>query len=328
MERLLQRISVGRRPTLLRGGDWTDKHKRKLDEQDTRKQKSELKASKGDRAGNEDAIVEEEEKKEKGDAEVDAVVQEAGLKREGIDRKRLEVPIKKKAKTPFRKEDARQRRARERFDIWEPKTRLGNMVRNKEIIDIGDALATGLPIREPEIVDILIPDLEDEVLDVNMVQRMTDSGRRVRFSIIAVVGNKDGYVGLGQAKGKEVGPAIRKAIDNAKMKLIEIKRGCGSWECGCGTGHSIPFKVDGKCGSIKVIFKPAPRGIDLAVGDVAKHIMRMAGVKDAWGFTTGKTKTTVNYAKAVFDALKKTASMRVMKHQTEELNIVKGKVES
>ena len=303
-----------------------DKHKRKLDEQDTRKKKSEAKTSKKDPSEGEELAKEEEEKET--EADIDAVVLEADIEAEAIRKKKLEAEIKRKARVPTQREDMRQRRARERFEIWEPKTRLGKLVRDKKIVNIGDALATGLPIREPEIVDILLPDLEDEVLDVNMVQRMTDSGRRVRFSIIAVVGNKDGYVGLGQAKGKEVGPTIRKAIDNAKMKVIEIKRGCGSWECDCGTSHSIPFKVRGKCGSIRVTFKPAPRGIDLAVGDVAKHIMRMAGVMDTWGFTTGKTKTTVNYAKAVFDALKKTAATRVMKHQAEELNIVKGKVGS
>lgn len=244
---------------------------------------------------------------------------------EGAKRKQTEIE-KKKPRVPGDRMDFRKRRAMERFDIWKPLTQLGRMVRNKEITNMRDALATGLAIREAEIVDVLLPDLEDEVLDVNMVQRMTDSGRRVRFAITAVVGNMDGYVGLGQAKGKEVGPAIRKAIDDAKTNIIGIKRGCGSWECGCGTPHSFPFKVSGKCGSIRAQFKPAPRGIELAVGDVAKHILKMAGISDAWGFTTGKTRTTVNYAKAVFDALKMTSSTRVSKAQEDKLNIVKGEV--
>ena len=98
---------------------------------------------------------------------------------------------------------------------WEPRTRLGEMIRSGEITTMHEALKTGLPLREPEIVDLLLPNLEDEVLDVNMVQRMTDSGRRVKFSITVVVGNRNGYVGIGQFKGKEVGPSIRKAINNA-----------------------------------------------------------------------------------------------------------------
>jgi small subunit ribosomal protein S5 len=160
-----------------------------------------------------------------------------------------------------------------------------------------------------------------------MVQRMTDSGRRVRFAVMTVVGNENGYVGLGSAKGKEVGPAIRKAIDDAKMNIIEIRRGCGSWECGCNTPHTLPFMVEGKSGSTKVIFRPAPRGVGLAVGDVAKHILRLSGVKDTWGFTRGQTRTTINYAKAVFQALHNTAKLKTMDQQTKDLIIMSGAIE-
>jgi small subunit ribosomal protein S5 len=209
---------------------------------------------------------------------------------------------------------------------WVPKTRLGKLVEKGEIKSMADAISSRLPLREPEIVDILLPDLEDEVLDVNMVQRMTDSGRRVRFAITTVVGNSNGYVGLGKAKGKEVGPTIRKAIDNAKLNIIEVKRGCGSWECGCGGPHSLPFEVSGKMGSVRVTFKPAPRGIALAVGDVAKPVLRLAGVKDAWAFTKGHTKTTANYAQAAFEALKKTAEMRILGYQEDKMNIITGMI--
>ncbi len=207
---------------------------------------------------------------------------------------------------------------------WIPKTRLGRMVLSGEITTMSDALATKLPIREPEVVDILLPELTDEVIDLNMVQRMTDSGRRVKFGVTVAVGNGDGFVGLGRAKGKEVGPTIRKAIDNAKLNMIEIKRGCGSWACGCGTAHSLPFEVRGKSGSVEVTLKPAPRGVGLAVGDVAKSIIGLAGIKDAWGFAGGHTKTTVNYALATFDALKKTAQVRVTEEQEKRLRIVSG----
>ena len=180
------------------------------------------------------------------------------------------------------------------------------------------------PIKRARIVDILLPELKDEVIDLNMVQRMTDSGRRVRFGVTVAIGNGDGFVGLGRAKGKEVGPTIRKAIDNAKLNMIEIKRGCGSWECGCGTAHSFPFSVTGKSGSVEVTFKPAPRWIGLAVGDVAKSILTLAGVTDSWGFAKGHTKTTVNYAIATFDALKVTSQVRVTEEQEKRLKIISG----
>ena len=207
---------------------------------------------------------------------------------------------------------------------WEPRTKLGRLVKSGEIRTMGEALRTGLPLKEPEIVDILLPDLKDEILDVNMVQRMTDSGRRVKFAITAVVGNEDGYVGLGHAKGKEVGASIRKAIEDAKLNIIEIKRGCGSWECRCGKPHTLPFAVMGKCGSVEVYFKPAPQGLGLVAGEVAKKILRLAGVKDIWAFTKGTTRTTVNYAQAVYNALKKNAEVRLTEDEIKRLNIISG----
>lgn len=216
---------------------------------------------------------------------------------------------------------------RQEIPDWQPKTRLGKMVIRGDLSSMRDALETGLPLKEPEIVDILLPELSDEVLDVNMVQRMTDSGRRVNFVITAVVGNRDGYVGLGKTKGKEVGPAIRKTIDAAKLNIIEVKRGCGSWECGCGKAHSLPFQVKGKSGSVEVFLKPAPRGISLAVGGIAKSILKLAGIRDAWGFTKGHSRTTVNYALATFNALKQTGSMKIKPEQAKDLCIISGPTE-
>ena len=209
---------------------------------------------------------------------------------------------------------------------WDPKTKLGKLVRSGQITKMSDALQTGLPVREPEIIDVLLPEIDDEVIDVNMVQRMTDSGRRVKFLITVAVGNADGFVGFGQAKGKEVGSSIRKAIDNAKLNIIEIRRGCGSWECGCRQPHTVPFAVRGKSGSVEITLKPAPHGIGLATGNVAKKILTLAGVKDCWAFTKGKTKTTVNYARAVFNALEENSDMRVMKNEIKKVGIVSGSI--
>src|SRR3989454_8387557 len=106
--------------------------------------------------------------------------------------------------------------------------------------------------------------------------------------------------------------------------MIRVKRGCGSWECGCYRSHSLPFKALGHSGSVEVTMKPAPQGVGLAVGDVAKSVLRLAGITDAWGFTKGHTKTTVNYALATFDALRKTALLKVRVEQAERLKIKAG----
>ncbi len=194
---------------------------------------------------------------------------------------------------------------------WIPLTGLGRMVAAGEITSIDEVLASGRPIKEPQIVDLLLPDLEDEVLDINMVQRMTDSGRRVKFRTVVVVGNRNGYVGFGQGKDVQVGNAIQKAIVNAKLNLIKVSRGCGSWECGCDTGHSIPIEVTGKAGSVRVTLKPAPQGIGLVTGETPKKVLQLAGIKDVWAFNRGQTRTTINYAKATFEALKQTNIVRI-----------------
>ncbi len=209
---------------------------------------------------------------------------------------------------------------------WVPKTELGRKVASDEIATMSQALASGLPLREPQIVDKLLPGLHDEVLDVNMVQRMTDSGRRFKFAVTVVVGNGDGFVGLGRAKGREVGPTIRRAIDRAKLEVIEVLRGCGSWECGCGRAHTLPFLSHGRSGSVVVTFKPAPQGVGLAVGAIAKPILRFAGITDAWGFTEGHTKTTVNYAQAAYRALTGLSGLKVPPEDAQRLKIVRGPV--
>lgn len=194
---------------------------------------------------------------------------------------------------------------------WIPKTRLGTLVAEGQITSMGEAIDSGLPVREAQIVDMLLPELEDEVLDINMVQRMTDSGRRVKFRATVIVGNGDGFVGLGQAKDVQVGPAIRKAIDNAKINVIRVKRGCGSWECGCGLAHTVPYEVSGKAGSVTVELKSAPRGLGLAAGDTARKVLEKAGIKDVWTRTEGTTRTTLNFAKATYNALMNIDTVRL-----------------
>lgn len=209
---------------------------------------------------------------------------------------------------------------------WTPKTRLGREVMAGRIVTYDAALASGLPIREVEIVDALIPNLEDEVIKVNMIQRMTDSGRRVRFNVMACVGNKDGYVGLAMAKGKEVATAIRKSLVAAKLNLIQVQRGNGSWESSAGSGTSVPFKVVGQAGSTRVTLMSAPAGKGLVIGETGKRVLELAGITDVLSRTKGQTRTTINYAAATFNALTEVNRTRVTETQRANLNIVKGRM--
>ena len=204
---------------------------------------------------------------------------------------------------------------------WEPKTNLGHMVKEGTITDIDEIFEKGLPIMELEIVNTLLPDLEEEVMDVNLVQRMHKSGRKVNFRVIVAVGNKNGYVGLGQGKAKEVGPAIRKAVDDAKYNIIKVRRGCGDWGCVCGREHTVPFKISGKSGSVRVTLIPAPGGVGLAIGNVGKTILGLAGIDDVWSQTMGQTQTTINFANAVFDALKNLSRVKASKSDLKNLGV-------
>ncbi|AHG04476.1 30S ribosomal protein S5 [Halobacterium sp. DL1] len=207
-------------------------------------------------------------------------------------------------------------------DTWEPKTRLGRLVQDGEIEDMSAALNSGLPLKEPEIVDNLIPGLDDEVLDINMVQRMTDSGRRVKFRCVVVIGNRDGFVGYAEGRDDQVGGAIQKAIEVAKLNIIDVSRGCGSWECGCGRPHTVALRTTGKAGSVEVELIPAPRGLGLAGGETVRHVLELAGIDDIWTRSSGKTRTTVNFAKATFNALRNTAEARVPEHAREQREVI------
>lgn len=212
----------------------------------------------------------------------------------------------------------------EKFDIslWQPRTEIWRMVKEGKITSISEILRKGQKPREPEIVDVLVPNLEEDVLGIANVQRMHKSGRRAKFRIVAVVGNRDGIVGVGHASVREIGPAIRKAVTKAKSNIIEVVRGCGSWECGCGRPHSVPFEVSGHSSSVQVDIKPSPRGLGIAAAKVPKIILDLAGIKDVWMQSRGQTKTTLNFALATFDALRETTKIALRESQK---GIVAGK---
>ena len=208
---------------------------------------------------------------------------------------------------------------------WQPRTRLGRMVMNGEILTYEQALATGYPIREVEIVDALLPEMVDDVLSVNMIQRMTDSGRRVRFNVLCAVGNKDGYVGLSVCKGKEVASTIQKAITQAKLNLVPVLRGNGSWESAEGPGNSIPFKSTGRSGSTRVTLLPAPSGKGLVIGDYGRRVLTLAGVEDVWSRSSGQTRSTINFARATYNALEELSKTKVSDQVGERLHITVGR---
>ncbi len=215
---------------------------------------------------------------------------------------------------------------RSRQEEWIPKTELGKKVAAGEITDIDEILNESKKILEYQIVDRLVPNLESTLLNVGQskgkfgggkrsiwrqTQKKTKEGNRIKFGTFALVGNKDGYFGIGFAKSKETVPAREKAIRRAKLNLIKVKKGCGSWDCGCKDNHSIAFKTTGKCGSVKLTLMPAPKGTGLLTEKETKKILEFVGIKDVYSKTFGQTKTKINIIKACYDALKNLSKFKI-----------------
>src|SRR3989344_2076942 len=214
----------------------------------------------------------------------------------------------------------------EKIIEWTPRTQLGREVMSGNITSLHDIFASGKKIKEPEIVDKLVPNLQIDLIyiggspgkgggqkrtAIKRTARMHRSGRRYRISSVVIVGNNDGFFGIGKSTSLEHRTAIHKATQDAKLNIIPIKRGCGSWECGCSTLHSIPYEIEGKRGSVRVSLLPAPKGVGLVIGDEAKKILQIAGIKDIWSRTFGQTRTRLNYSYALYDAFKKMNRIKI-----------------
>ncbi len=223
------------------------------------------------------------------------------------------------------REKERREEAREKIHSWKPKTALGRLVKEGKEKNIDHILEHHKKILEPEIVDSLI-NTETDLLLIGQAkgkfgggkrrawrqtQKKTMEGNVITFSCMAVAGDKNGHVGIGYGRAKETLPAREKAFRNAKLNIIKIKMGKEDPTDSNPEEHTFPFIVNGKCGSVTIKFMPAPRGTGLVAGDECKKILRLAGIKDAYSRTFGKTKTTFNLAKAVIDALKKTTTMEL-----------------
>lgn len=211
------------------------------------------------------------------------------------------------------------RRFEEEKPEWIPKTELGQRVVKGEFKSMGDILEQGLVILEPEIVDFLVPDVKQDIIYIGgspgkgggirrtptkRTARMHKSGRRFKLTALVVVGDENGLVGMGTASANDHRTALEKATMQAKLNIIRVKKGCGSWECGCGGDHSIHFKAEAKMGSVRVVLNPAPKGVGIVASGPAKKILRLAGMKDVWVKTYGHTRTRTNMAKALFEAIR------------------------
>lgn len=231
-------------------------------------------------------------------------------------KEKVEKRLSKEQRKALMEEEA----LKESISSWVPKTKLGKLVKEGKEKDIDKILDSGKKILESEIVDSLLH-LETDLLLIGQAkgkfgggkrrawrqtQKKTMEGNVVTFSCMAIIGDKKGHVGIGMGKAKETFPARTKAIRNSKLNIIRITRGFETKEHPDNEPHTVPFIVNGKCGSVKIKLMPAPRGTGLVIGDECKKILKLVGIKDVYAVTKGQTRTTFNVAKACIDALKKT----------------------
>jgi len=288
-----------------------------------------------------------EEKVQETKAEDKEQVQEA-TETEEVEAK-IEIDAKEKGGEELNKKEEEiktkeeKRGSVEEFDVnsWQPKTEVGKKVKECQITDIDELLNMGICIKEPEIVTVLLPNIQNELLMIGQAkgkfgggqkrvfrqtQKKTKEGNKPSFATCAVIGDGNGHVGIGFGKSRETVPAREKAFRKAKLNIMKIRRGSGSWESATTEPNSIPFKVEGKEGSVKLVLMPAPKGTGLKIEKECAKILKLAGIQDVWSKIFGNPKAKINLIRACEKALKNLVETKIQSKHIEKLGIVEGNI--
>lgn len=137
-------------------------------------------------------------------------------------------------------------------------------------------------------------EFDEKVVQVHRVSKKTKGGNKIGFSVVVVIGDKKGRVGVGLGQAPEVQKSIRKAVAYAKKHLFTVPM----------RGTTIPHEVLIKVGAAKVLLKPAPAGSGVIAGGAVRAVVEAAGIKDISSKVLG-TNNQANNVYATLAALKK-----------------------
>lgn len=156
---------------------------------------------------------------------------------------------------------------------------------------------------------------EKKTVSIRRVAKVTKGGKRLRFSAMVIVGDKNGSVGVGLGRGVDTRSAVEKGERSAikHMKKIEL------------IGDTIPHEIQHKVGAAKVLLRPARTGTGVIAGSSVRTVLELAGVENVYGKLLGTT-DSIATAYCTFEALKKLRSGRVlrkMKNMRERVEIKK-----
>jgi small subunit ribosomal protein S5 len=137
-------------------------------------------------------------------------------------------------------------------------------------------------------------DFEESIVNIGRVTKVVKGGRRFRFTALVVIGDKNGRVGYGFGKAKEVPEAIKKAVDNAFKNIVTVKI----------KGSTIAHDVQVKYNASKVLLKPASEGTGVIAGGALRPVLELAGIKDILTKSLGSN-NPATVVRATIEALNK-----------------------
>lgn len=144
---------------------------------------------------------------------------------------------------------------------------------------------------------------EEKVVQVNRVSKKTKGGNRIGFSVLMVVGDKKGKVGVGLGKAPDVLSSIKKGITRAKKRLIKVPM----------KDTTIPFEIRLKLGAAEILLKPAPKGTGVIAGGAVRAVVEAAGIRDIVSKILGSRNKASNVY-ATFAALRRLTQINQQKH--------------